>query len=309
VVELSKGTGVLSTENLGELHMAIGTCLLKPTDVSLRVFSLVQLYTAIYLRRDLFDTGDEGSGREGVPPEPVKNLIQQWFQRPMMRLSSDSVKVHYDSAISLAIAAKVSQSPQTIAARIRDAVLDDTETARRATPDPEAIWVQVELRITDQGGLRWSWSPTALAVWLDQAGRSITQMPLLRVAMPPNPQSPELWRSLHAYARCCDWLSQCPPITAPIGFGATVDPLDWSILIKLMDVIDQLAASRFPPSINAYLQAAMVAVKAFEDYDRHCRCAPIGATPPFRLGLVMLIKQLLHAILKQGLGSKIAESI
>jgi hypothetical protein len=309
VVKLSKGASVLSTENLGELHMAIGTCLLKPTDVSLRVFSLVQLYTAIYLRRDLFDTGAEGSGREGVPPEPTQALIQQWFQRPTMHRSSDSVKVHYDSAIPLAIAAKVAGSPQTIAAWMRDAVLDDTETLGLA-PDPEAICVQVELRITDQGCLRWSWSPTALAVWLDQAGASIAHLPLLRVAIPPeDPPSHTLWRSLHAYARCCDWLSQGPPIGPPIAPEITIDPLDWSILLKLMDVIDKLVESRLPPQIDSYLQATMVLVQAFEDYDRHYLSPAIEVPAPFRLGLIMLIKNLLYAILNQGLGLKTAEKI
>jgi hypothetical protein len=315
VVKLSKGTSVLSTENLGELHMVIGNCLLKPTDVSLRVFSLVQLYTAIYLRRDLFDTGAEGIGREGVPPEPPANLIQQWFQRPILHRSSDSVKVHYDSAIPLAIAAKVAGSPQTIAAWMRDAVLEDTKTALKDALDPEAICVQVELRITDQGCLRWSWSPTTLAVWLDQVGSAIGQLPLLRVAAPPDPQSPQLWRSLHAYARCGDWLSQCSPIAAgpidvgPIASEPTIDPLDWSILLKLIDVIDKLVESRLPPQTDSYLQAAMVAVQAFEDYDRHYLSPAIETAPPFRLGLVMLIKNLLYAILNQGLGLKTAEKI
>jgi hypothetical protein len=293
--------------------MAIGNCLLKPTDVSLRVFSLVQLYTAIYLRRDLFDTGAEGSGREGVPPKPIQALIQQWFQRPTMHLSSDSVKVHYDSAIPLAIAAKLPESAQTIAAWMRDAVIDDTKTAREAAQDPQAIYVQVELRITDQGCLRWSWSPTALAIWLDQAGASIAQMPLHRVATPPDPQSPELWCCLHAYARCGDWLSQGPtiaPTIAPtIDAAATVDPLDWSILLKLIDVIDKLVESRLPPQIDSYLQAAMAAVQAFEDYDRHYLSPTIEVSAPFRLGLVMLIKNLLYVLLNQGLGVKTAEKI
>jgi hypothetical protein len=304
-----QGYGVLSTENLGELHMAIGNCLLKPTDVSLRVFSLVQLYTAIYLRRDLFDTGAEGRGREGVPPEQFNALIRQWFQRPTMHRSSDSVKVHYDSAISLAIAAKLPQSAQTIAAWMRDAVVDDTATARSTASDPKAICVQVELRITDQGCLRWSWSPTALAVWLDQAGPAIAQMPLLRVAVPPDQSSHALWRSFHAYARCCDWLSQCPIGPATIGTDIRIDPVDWSILLKLIDVIDQLAESRLPPQTDSYLQAAMVAVHVFEDCDRHYRHPAMETAPPFRLGLVMLIKNLLHAILNQGLGLKTAEKI
>ncbi len=289
--------------------MVIGTCLLKPTDVSLRVFSLVQLYTAIYLRRDLFDTGAEGGGWERMPPELLKCLICQWFQRPKMHRSSDSVKVHYDSAIPRVIAAKVGGSPQTIATWMRDLVIDDTKTALKVALDPEAIWVQVELRITDQGCLRWSWSPAALAVWLDRVVPAIDQMPLLRVAVPPDPQSHALWRSLYTYARCADWLHECPSVGTAIVLDATIDPLDWSILIKLMEIIDQLAESRFPPQTDFYLQATMVAVQAFEDYDQHCRRAPIAATPPFRLGLVMLIKNLLHAILNQGLGLKTAEKI
>ncbi len=289
--------------------MVIGTCLLKPTDVSLRVFSLVQLYTAIYLRRDLFDTGAEGGGRERMPPELIKCLICQWFQRPKMHRSSDSVKVHYDSAIPLAIAAKVGGSPQTLATWIRDLVIDDTKTAFKTALGSEAIWVQVELRITDQGCLRWSWPPAAFAVWLDQVAPAIGQMPLLRVAVPPDPQSHALWRSFYTYARCADWLNECPAISTPIAFDGTIDPLDWSILIKLIDAIDQLAESRFPPQTDFYLQAAMVAVQAFEDYDQHHRRYLIAATSPFRLGLVILIKNLLHAILNQGLGQETAEKI
>ncbi len=308
-MKLAKGTSNLSTENLGEIYMTIGTCLLKPTDISLRVFSLVQLYTAIYLRRDLFDTGAVGSCGERVPPERLKLLIYQWFQRPTMHRLSDSVKVHYDSAIPLAIAAKVGGSPQMIATWISDLVIEDTKTALTAAPDPEAICVQVELRITDQGCLRWSWSPTALAVWLDQVASAIGQMPLFPVSVLPDLQSHALWRSLYAYARCADWLNECPSVGTPIVLDATIDPRDWSILLKLMDIIDQLVESRLPPQTDAYLQATMVVVQAFEDYDRHCCRRPIAATPPFRLGLVMLIKNLLHAILNQGLGLKTAEKI
>jgi hypothetical protein len=295
----------LSTEILGELHMAIALLLLEPTDTSLRVFSLVQLYTAIYLRVDIFDTAPGGRGREGVSIELAQSLIRQWFQRPTVHRSMDSVTVHYDVAISQAIAPALDQSPRAIAEWLRDTVLQATPPPTEAA-DPDAVWLQVELRITDQGWLRWSWSVSALLVWLDQAARSIQQWPLPAIA-PADPSSPELWRCLHAYARCRDWLSQAVahPVREPIG----PDALTWSLLGELMESIDRLADMRLPPPADLYLRAATTAAQAFEALDRAGLRRETELVCPFRLGLVILIKNLLGRLLAQGLGLKTAEEI
>jgi hypothetical protein len=296
----------LSTEILGELHMAIALHLLEPTDISLRVFSLVQLYTAIYLRVDIFDTAPGGRGREGVSIEQTRSLIRQWFQRPTVHRSMDNVTVHYDVAISQAIAAAWGESPRAIAQWLRDALLQ-TLPPPPVAPDPDAVWLQVELRITDQGWLRWSWSASALLVWLDQAARSIDQWPLPPIVL-ADQSSPELWRCLHAYARCSAWLRQ-PPVAAPVREPIMPDALAWSLFGELMEMIDRLADLPAAPRADRYLQAATTAAKAFEALDRDGLSRGTGLVCPFRLGLVMLIKSLLGQLLSQGLGRKTAEEI
>jgi hypothetical protein len=296
----------LSTEILGELHMAIVLHLLKPTDISLRVFSLVQLYTAIYLRVDIFDTAPGGRGREGVPIEVAQSPILQWFQRPTVHRSMDSVTVHYDMAISPAIAASWGQPPLAIAEWLQNVLLQALSPPTGAL-DPDAVWLQVELRITDQGWLRWSWSAVALLAWMDQAARSIAQWPLPSIAL-ADQTAPELWRCLHAYARCAAWLSQAP-VAAPVLGPLEPDALTWSRLGELMAVIDRLADMRFPPPADLYLRAATTAAQAFEALDRAGLHRETELVCPFRLGLVMLIKSLLGQLLSQGLGLKTAEEI
>jgi hypothetical protein len=304
-VKLSKRKSRLSTEILGELHMAIGICLLKPTDVSLRVFSLVQLYTAIYLRRDLFDTGMGGMGREGRSSEVVRSAILQWFQRPTMHLSGDSVKVHYDAAISRAIASQLSESVPTIGQWLLDAVLASSQTALLETPHPDAVCLQVELRITDQGCLRWTWALPELTIWLHHAARSIHHFPLL--SAPGDPRSAQLWPALYAHGRCAHYLA--PHLDQPVALATTPAPWEMAILLKLMEVIDRLGEMALPPRPDFYAQTLKALVQAFDAIDRHC-LSPIGAPlSPFRLGLVMLIKSLLYQLLHQGLGLKVADKI
>jgi hypothetical protein len=304
-VKLSKRKSRLSTEILGELHMAIGICLLKPTDVSLRVFSLVQLYTAIYLRRDLFDTGMGGMGREGRSSEVVRSVIRQWFQRPTMHLSGDSVKVHYDAAISRAIAPQLSGSAPTIGQWLLDAVLESSQTALLENPNPDAVSLQVELRITDQGCLRWTWAMPELTIWLHHAARSIHYLPLL--AAPGDPRSAQLWPALYAHSRCADYLAQ--HLAPPVALATTPTPWEMTILLKLMEIIDRLVEMPLPPRTDFYMQALKTVVQAFEAIDRHC-FSPIGEPlSPFRLGLVMLIKSLLYQLLHHGLGLKVVDKM
>ncbi len=286
--------------------MTIARLLLEPTDTSLRVFSLVQLYTAIYLRVDIFDTAPGGRGREGVSIELTQSLIRQWFQRPTVHRSMDGVTVHYDVAIAQAIAPALAQSPRAIAEWLREAVLQALPSPA-ATADPEAVWLQVELRITDQGWLRWSWSPSALLIWMDQAARSIQQWPLPAIAY-CDPAAPELWRCLYAYARCSDWLRQAPA-AQPRRESVEPDALTCSLLGELMESIDRLADMRLPPRSDLYLRAAMTAAQAFETLDRAGLGRKTELVCPFRLGLVMLIKSLLGSLLSPGLGLKTAEEI
>jgi hypothetical protein len=286
--------------------MAIARLLLKPTDTSLRVFSLVQLYTAIYLRVDLFDTAPGGRGREGVPIELIQSLIRQWFQRPTVHRSMGSVTVYYDVAISQAIAPALAQSPRAIAEWLRDAVIQAMPSPVGAV-DPDAVWLQVELRITDQGWLRWSWSASAVLVWLDQVARSIQQWPLPAIAL-ADQSSPELWRCLHAYARCSDWSRQAT-VAQPLRAPLEPDALTWSLLGELMESIDRLADMRLPPPPDLYLRAATTAVQAFEALDRAGLGPGTELACPFRLGLVILIKNLLGLLLSPGLGLKTAEEI
>jgi hypothetical protein len=297
----------LSTEILGELHMAIALHLLEPTDISLRVFSLVQLYTAIYLRVDIFDTVPGGTGREGVSIDQARSLICQWFQRPTVHRSMDSVTVYYDVAISQAIAASWGQSPVAIAEWLQNAVLQALPPPTGAL-DPDAVWLQVELRITDQGWLRWSWSAAALLVWMDQAARSIAQWPLPPIGLADHQSSPELWRCLHAYARCSAWLRQ-PSVAAPVREPIMPDALAWSLLGELIETIDRLADLPVVPREGQYLKAATTAAKAFESLDRDALSRGTELACPFRLGLVMLIKSLLGQLLSEGLGLKTAEEI
>jgi hypothetical protein len=295
----------LSTENLGELHMAIAAFLLKPTDISLRVFSLVELYTAIYLRRDLFDTEAEGLARLGVSADQLEIAVRQWFQRPTTRLSGDSVTVHYDILIARAIAPYGSQSPQIISQYLCDRLRDQQWSHDQRPRPANTVELQVELRITEQGGLRWALGPAAIGVWLDQSARSVLAWPLPRVAT--TAASPLLWRGLHAYARCWDWLPTAPPLA--ILDSATFDPFDQAIVLKLMDTIDKLAEWHGPSRADHYLLAVTTAVQAFEALDRQGEGTVEPTCSPIRLGLIMLIRNLLYQVMHRGLGLKVAKKI
>jgi hypothetical protein len=296
----------LSTENLGELHMAIATFLLKPTDISLRVFSLVELYTAIYLRRDLFDTEAAGLARLGVSADQFETAVRQWFQRPTTRLAGDSVTVYYDISIARAIAPYGSQSPQIISQYLCDRLRDQPWSSDRRPHPADTVELQVELRTTDQGYLRWALGPAAIGVWLDRAARSVLAWPLPRVVAPVA-ASPLLWRGLHAYARCSDWLTVAPSLG--ILDSEAFDPLDQAIVLKLMDTIDKFAQWSDPTPLDHYLLVITTAVQAFEAIDQQGRGICNPATSPIRLGLIMLIRNLLYQVMHHGLGLKVAKKI
>ncbi|MBE9028544.1 hypothetical protein IQ266_02080 [filamentous cyanobacterium LEGE 11480] len=295
--------------------MAISSFLLKPTDISLRVFSLVQLYTAIYLGRDIFDTGPGAIPLEGVPSEIAEEAIYKWFQRPILRLSTDCVKVHYYSAISLAIAPALQRSPQTISQWIVNSVVHATELTVLSSPDPYAVSLHVELLTTDQGGIEWCLSPTTLSLWVQHAGRAILTMPLPTLVAPQAFMTSDLlWRGLYAYARCCALSRVTLPADAAsqvlnIHPELTMDAVEPRTLIKLMQTIDELSDVGFPIHPELYIKSVATVVEAFEHLERRDFRRTARSSTAFTLGLVILIKSLLFQLLQVGLGIEVTEKI
>ena len=289
--------------------MPTGTFLLEPTDISLRVFSLVQLYTAIYLRGDLFDTGKGEMLRQGISSVDVRSAARKWFQRPMMRLASNSVRVQYYSAIPLAVAAMLQRSPMVVAQWMVDAVIDDTQQQCQRQ-NAGATCFQVELKITDQGWITWILTPSMLEKWLHHAAGAIVQWPLPAVAPPPAFLDSELlWRCLHAYARCSSWALQVEPIAEPIGQSSAIDPMDRLVLLDLLQVIDNLSDWSPPLQAAFYIKAVSIVEQAFERFWRHDPCARVEPISPFRFGLVRLLRNLLAQLLQVGLGIKVTQKL
>ncbi|NJN48573.1 MAG: hypothetical protein HC805_00575 [Alkalinema sp. RL_2_19] len=289
--------------------MTISSFLLKPTDISLRVFSLVQLYQAIYLRGDIFDTGFAGRVLPGVSPESARVAVQKWFQRPMMRLDDNPVNVHYYSAIPLAIAPKLQQSPAAIGDWIKQAVIFDAKRLLATTNPPHAVCLQVELRITEAGWLEWRWGTAALEIWLAHAARSLLILPLPPVKPSATWRtSDELWRCLYTYTRCQALLSRNFAGTT-MPFSGALDPIVGRVLVKLMQVIDNLVDLPFPPEADSYVRALNTTVKAFEELECAYLDRSEAACPSLRLGLVILIKSLLTQLIQGAFGIKLAEKI
>ncbi len=287
--------------------MPIVTCLLKPTDISLRVFSLVQLYTAIYLGGDLFDTAPGRPRLEAVPSDLAKSAVKKCFQQPMMRLAATAGRVHYYSAIPLSVAAMLQQSPQVVADWMVDAVVSDTQRSiplRQSTTPIDLVDLQVDLQVTDRGYIEWILSGVLLEKWLHHAAGSITHLPIPAI-VPPAAflNSERLWLCCHAYARCDAWLRQADTMLS-ITISDSPEPNEQLILLDLMRVIDQLADVPLPFQSIFYIDALDTVRQAFEHFwqsDLYQLGKPVSA---FRLGLVMLIKNLLARLLQTGFGVK-----
>jgi hypothetical protein len=296
----------LSTEILGELHMTIAVVVLEPTDISLRVFSLVQLYTAIYLRGDLFDTVAIGGTAASRLPHEVPADVLSAFHGTRLRLIRADVKVHYSSAISLGLGTKWGRSADSVAAAIVT-LLANTPSLPQ---DPHAVSLQVEIRSTETGQIAWEWHPANLLIWLHHAARSLPQLPWISVT--PDPAAiATLWPALQAYARLHTWLDRATPSAGEFSEAPSMilDPLDAQILVELMQIIDTLLDCPMPAASAVYIKLIHRLEQHFRELERTLLLVQAERLSGFRLGLVILMKNLLECLLTSILGQKVAKKI
>jgi hypothetical protein len=296
----------LSTEILGELYMTTTVVVLEPTDISLRVFSLVRLYTAIYLRGDLFDTAPIASTSSPQYPNQATAAVLSAFRGSRLQLAPADVKVHYHSAISLGIGAKLGQPSDRIAARIVELLVQPQQPPQ----DPHAVCLQVEIRSTDKGQIIWEWEATQLLAWLHHAARCLPQLPWIRVSPSPDQILP-LWPACQAYARTHTWIDRAnATVHERIEVEANVlDPLDYRILVELIQMIDRLLDHPMPHPVDFYVKTTKTVEQCFRSLERATTLAEVAGISAFRLGLVILIKTLLHCLLDAIFDQKLAEKI
>ncbi len=309
--------------------MTRGYLLLETTDSSLRILLLVQLYTAIYLRGDLFDTGQGGRPLMWVDRELAQRHIRQWFQRPNLVCSVQADQVIYRCPIGLSLASKLPQPAPDIVRQVADCMLAatvDPASSAIAPPDQTLHRAVIKLVTTDAGWLEFHCDDRVLQAWLWGYCRRYWVAPLGAgaIAHPlghePSADSAELWQCWYCYQRCRSLLARIDPAdigsyleqwNGPRPTTASDPPLNdqaRSILLSLLHCVEQLeAAAGVADPIAAIGRPISQAFRALEQYSTrnqlielppHIKPAPIG------LGLVILIQSLLGQILPPGLAHK-----
>jgi hypothetical protein len=284
--------------------MSLCYFLLKTTDSSLRIFLLVQLYTAIYLEGDIFDTalGDPPCGI--TPLKLDRTLISQWFQRPHWVLNDRQTSVCYSSAIGLTLAAKSHGTHATISRGLLDSVICATSVNQKIA----AECLEATGRITETGWLELHLDDRALVKWLIHTQQSIPLLPLIPASLSPiQQQDPRLWPALHTHVRINQILATVPSLDHTKSLFPLA-PVDRPILVALLTLVDTLCDL---PVVTAdrYLDFTTQLVDRFTQMQQQYTTVQLVDSSTLRWRLIILIRDLLERLLYQGLGQKIPSNL
>jgi hypothetical protein len=289
--------------------------LLETTYCSLRLLLLVRLYTAIYLQGDLFDTEIVRKG--GLRLE-VQQRTAHWFRSPTLQLCSTSDKVIYRCPIALFLAAQTPITAGEIAQSIAVSLgVPPLEAAERSGMDQ--ILSGVLTLVQPDGWLEFVVGDPSLILWI-QHGCQVTWETLPARLEPDWQHQITVWHCQYVYARCCSLILQLSAsVPLPSHWGqldSGLSPLvaagghlaDEPLLRQLLTVADALEDGTLPPRPQGYLQLAAQLSQAFEQFYRGYQPAQVDPQAPIRLGLVILTRQLLGALLA-GLGTVAPEGL
>jgi hypothetical protein len=300
--------------------MTQGHLLLETTVSSLRIFLLVQLYTAIYLRGDIFATGEGGTAPHSPDRESPQSLIQQWFQRGSCERVSTSSQVIYRCPIALNLAAKLHRPAPELARQIADLVVQTTthtadlwssSRVHESSPSvPYSHWMDqakllpVTINITDPGWLEFHLDDRALLIWLSAYPQGQMTLPSVSLSQTQR-SSPEFWQCYYSYNRCCSLLEMS---ASPVA-AAAMTTVEREILLKCLDAIEQLEAAMIHPEADVYLRLGRYLGDIWESLQRTYTSQQFHQPGTARLGLVILIQTLLQAILQAGVGDNLVKKL
>jgi hypothetical protein len=293
--------------------MTQGHYLLETTVSSLRIFLLVQLYTAIYLRGDLFATGEGGAAPHSSTLNLSQTLVRKWFQHGSLERVVTPSQVIYRCPIALNLAAKLHRPAPELARQMADLVVQTTTRTADlwsssgvhefplAVPYghqvDQAKLLPVAIVITDPGWLEFHLGDRALLLWLSAYQQRKITLPLVSWSQAQR-SSPEFWQCYYSYTRCCNLLATgVSPAPA-----ATMTGIEREILLKCLGAIEQLEAATIHPEADVYLKLGQSIGSIWESLQRAYTSQQFHQSGTARLGLVMLIQTLLQAILQAGVG-------
>jgi hypothetical protein len=293
--------------------MTRGHHLLETTVSSLRIFLLVQLYTAIYLRGDIFVTGEGGAAPHSPDRDLSQTFIQQWFQRGSLEQVVTPNQVIYRCPIALNLAAKLHRPAPELARQMADLVVQRTThtadlwSSSRVHELPLAVpyghqvdqakLLPVAIVITDRGWIEFHLNDHALLRWLSAYSQHQLTLPSVSLSLAQR-SSRELWQCYYSYTRCCSLLITAPPPTPATAMTVA----EREILLKCLNAIERLEAATIHPEADVYLKLGQYIGDIWESLQRTYTSQQLHQPGTARLGLVILIQTLLQAILQAGMG-------
>jgi hypothetical protein len=309
--------------------MPVGHFLLETTDASLRILSLVCLYTAIYLPGDLFDTDRCGTGAAAIDQNQQQALIRRWFERPSLRRIDQLERVIYVSLIGSHWAAKFHLDPLILVRQIAEALIrQQSGGSESGLPEFEAglnksgeqtgdiapssrLWrIRSTVWISDRGELEFHFDDRALQIWVWQYGQYLCHAAPLLPAPDDRPQMPDaLWQGCYAYARCRQLLAEVKVVPDRFALQDQLDKHDRDILLQLLSIVEQLEIALLHPRAAVYLKLATATSQAFEQLSRTSTSHALIQPSSLKLGLVLLIQGLLAQLLGAGLNLELCQNL
>jgi hypothetical protein len=232
--------------------------------------------------------------------------------------------VLYRCPIALFLAAKIPIAAVEIAHSIAGSLgVLPLKTAEQSELDQisDQIGAGVLTLVQPDGWLEFVVGNSSLMAWVQQ-GCQVTWETVPARLEPDRQHQITVWRCQYTYARCCSLIlqvsasvplpSQWGPLHAgssPLVAGGDELPLgDRQLLRQLLTVADALEDGTRSPQPQAYLQLADQLSQAFEQFYRGYQPAQVDPHAPIRLGLVILTRQVLGALLA-GLGLVAPQSL
>jgi hypothetical protein len=300
--------------------------LLETTDSSLRLLSLVSLYTAIYLPGDIFDTGLKKMPDPRGSTESAQTLIKAWFQHPVMSRSTPVGALVYGCPIAKSMASKLAISAEKLVRQMADSVISTAEKLLPSGCDPltkvqadrlvkslqvdttwlDTTWLEFDLDVTQEGWLKFEFDDRAIQTWLLHYAPQPT-LALPRVICSEVEQGAiERWHCWYAYQRCSSLLDQLDNWSPQLAqFPDQIDPVIRPLLLDCLSYIEQLEESLESPTAKVYLKLGGQISQVFEKLTRQYSSRQILHESTVALGLVILIQRLLKSLLEAGIGDEI----